>query len=417
MSDGGQDIQNGKNELSRAALITGAAVGSAFVILVIAAWTANFFAEPVRIVFLVIAGVLSLVVVVAPLVIVFKTLHPTNQALPGKPASCNGDVPAIRAAVVVVGAIVIVFGLLLAGAWLMRDQLHQLDDAIRLPLLVIAGLVSLIALLAVMAIAFKTVGLANQTQALGLPEGTVRAVIALSLILIFAVITVYLFSDLSDIDSKPVPMLDSAGRQIMEPAKPLLDAASKPVLDTAGKQIMEPAKPLMMVEPAANPVMDTAGKPVLDSAGKPVLAPLSPADTRHASKLAASQDFAKQLLIMLGTLITSITSFYFGSKTASDTAGLPTVSGPKLTGVDKTATIATLPTNVTAQGSGLQQAQNVILRSVTNGEHGTTGFSATDTAVSFTIPAGTPDDTWDVVVKTSDGTEASLPKGITIKLT
>jgi hypothetical protein len=412
-----QDDQKGVNERSRAALIIGAAVGLVFVILLLSAWFAKSLVGPIQTMFLVVAGILSLVGVVAPLVIVFKTLHSANLAQAGKPASCDDDVPAIRAAVVVVGAIMIVFGLLLAGAWAMKDKSNQLDDAVRLPLLVIAGLVTLIALLAVMAIAFKTVGLANQTQALGLPEGTVRAVIALSLILIFSVVTVYLFSDLSDVDSKPVPMLDSAGKPIFEPAKPLMDTVGKPILDAAGKPIIEPAKPLMVVEPDAKPVLDSVGKPVLDSAGKPVLEPPSPADTRHASKLAASQDFAKQLLIMLGTLITSITSFYFGSKTVSDTAAPPTASGPKLTGVDTKQVIATLPANVIAQGSGLQQAQTVILRSGTNGEHGTTGFSATDTTVSFTIPTGTPDDTWDVVVKTNDGAEAALPKGITIKIT
>src|SRR4051794_15173958 len=103
---------------------------------------------------------------------------------------------AIHAAGVDIATIVMVFILGALGAWMITAA--RFDDAVRLPLLVIAGLVSLIGILAVMAIAFKTVHLANQTQALGLPEGTVRAVIALSLILIFAVVTVYLFSDLSD---------------------------------------------------------------------------------------------------------------------------------------------------------------------------------------------------------------------------
>ncbi len=408
MSNGEQNDQKGVNERSRSALIIGAAVGVVFVILLLSVWVASFLAEPTRTIFLVVAGILALVGVAAPLVVVFKTMHASQ------PPAADDDVPAIRAAVVVVGAIVIVFGLLLAGAWVMKDKSQQLDDAVRLPLLVIAGLVSLIALLAVMAIAFKTVGLANQTQALGLPEGTVRAVIALSLILIFAVVTVYLFSDLSDVDSKPVPMVDSGGKAIMEPAKPLMDTAGKPVLDSAGKPISEPAKPLMVMEPDAKPLLDSVGKPVLDSAGKPVLAPPSPADTRHASKLLASQDFAKQLLIMLGTLITSITSFYFASKTGTDTPSVPTAS-PKLAGVDKPSIASTaLPADVTAQGSGLLTAQLVTLRNSAKKEVGATGVSSSDTIVHFTIPMGTVADTWDVIVKTSDGNEASLPGAITI---
>src|SRR4051794_9774028 len=124
----------------------------------------------------------------------------------------NDDVPAIRAAFVVIVTVLIVFSLLAIGAWAMKAG--KVDDSVRLPLLVIAGLVSLIALLAVMAIAFKTVHLANQTQALGLPDGTVRAVIALSLILIFAVVTVYLFSNLSDMGDVSSQELEALRNQI-----------------------------------------------------------------------------------------------------------------------------------------------------------------------------------------------------------
>jgi hypothetical protein len=215
-------------------------------------------------------------------------------------------VDAFRAAGVVVMTVVVVFALLGFGAWYFKDG-KMLEDAVKLPLLVIAGLVSLIALLAVMAIAFKTVHLANPTQALGLPDGTVRAVIALSLILIFAVVTVYLFSDLSETDKVACQEL----------------ADLKQKVDTA-----------ISHAPATPPPAATTTNP------SPV--PVSPEDGRRASKLAASQDFAKQLLIMLGTLITSITSFYFGSKTATDaprsTSATPpaqrtgTRSGPSRTG-------------------------------------------------------------------------------------
>ena len=46
------------------------------------------------------------------------------------------------------------------------------------------------------ALAFSAVKLADPTQALGLPEGSVRAVIALSLIVIFVITVVFLFEGL-----------------------------------------------------------------------------------------------------------------------------------------------------------------------------------------------------------------------------
>src|SRR3954454_9200915 len=86
----------------------------------------------------------------------------------------------------IVAASVVSVCLLLGGAGAVAS-LSGLDNAVRLPFLVMIGVVALLGVLAAMAIAFKTMHLANQTQALGLPEGSVRAVIALSLILIFAV--------------------------------------------------------------------------------------------------------------------------------------------------------------------------------------------------------------------------------------
>jgi len=118
---------------------------------------------------------------------------------------------------------------------------------------------------------------------------------------------------------------------------------------------------------------------------------------------------------MLGTLITSLTSFYFGSKAGTDTTNRPTPSGPKLTGVDKpTILSADLPANVIGQGSGLQPVVHVTLRNGANLEVSATGVASNDTTVHFTIPKGTAADKWAVVAKTTDGTEATLPGAITI---
>ncbi|HEX9458303.1 MAG TPA: hypothetical protein VGA84_04115, partial [Thermoanaerobaculia bacterium] len=178
--------------------------------------------------------------------------------------------------------------------------------------------------------------------------------------------------------------------------------------------------PVITATDATSKAVDAA-KTAADAATKAAEAaskatPLSPVDTRRASKLAASQDFAKQLLIMLGTLITSITSFYFASKTGTDTTSLPTTSTPpKLAGVDTPSIVsASLPAKVTAQGSGLQLVQLVTLRNSAKVEVGATDVFSNDTTVQFTVPKGTVVEKWDVTVKTSDGSEATLPGAITI---
>jgi hypothetical protein len=66
-----------------------------------------------------------------------------------------------------------------------------------LPLLAIGGVLVLILMLTVVAIIFSILGLTNKEQAMGLPEGSIRAVIALSLIVLFAILSVFLYQGVS----------------------------------------------------------------------------------------------------------------------------------------------------------------------------------------------------------------------------
>jgi len=126
-------------------------------------------------------------------------------------------------------------------------------DEIRLPLLVVAAVAGLLSALALMVAVFAVYSLATPNFALGLPDGSVRAIIALLLIVLFSTTTVFLTVRLKD------------------------TRAEQPVVD-----------------------------------------------------------FAKQLLTILGTLMTSVASFYFGTKAVSDGARVaqnpppPTPATPRL---------------------------------------------------------------------------------------
>jgi hypothetical protein len=63
---------------------------------------------------------------------------------------------------------------------------------ILLPLLVVYGVVALLASLTVVAVVLAALNLSDPKGALGLPDGSVRALIALSLILIFTIVSVFL---------------------------------------------------------------------------------------------------------------------------------------------------------------------------------------------------------------------------------
>ena len=56
---------------------------------------------------------------------------------------------------------------------------------------------ALLATLALVAVTFSVAGLSDPSQALGLPEGSVRAAIALSLIVIFSITAIFFYSSRS----------------------------------------------------------------------------------------------------------------------------------------------------------------------------------------------------------------------------
>jgi hypothetical protein len=178
-----------------------------------------------------------------------------------------------------------------------------------LPLVAIGGVVVLVLLLTAVATMFSILDLTNKDQAMGLPEGSIRAVIALSLIVLFAILSIFLYQNVSK--GSDVVNIDE--------------------MSTAER-----------TEFMRNPyVRDFQSAPVAGKAG------FHTVSYRNANP--ASDDFAKQLLILLGTLMTAVTSFYLGAGTAtsgskldrealaaSASAAAPTFTGPKTTKHSKT---------------------------------------------------------------------------------
>jgi len=61
-------------------------------------------------------------------------------------------------------------------------------------MLIILGVGVLLVLLTIMTVIFASLNLTDSTQALGLPEGSIRALIALILLLVFIIVGIYLYS-------------------------------------------------------------------------------------------------------------------------------------------------------------------------------------------------------------------------------
>jgi heme/copper-type cytochrome/quinol oxidase subunit 3 len=222
---------------------------------------------------------------------------------------------------------VLCFGAFVLLFLMLRRGLLSNDATINLPILVITGVMALFATLALVAVTFSVAGLSDETQALGLPEGSVRAAIALSLIVIFAITSIYLYSSMSEL-------------------------------------------------PTDSP----------------------------------SVDFAKQVFTVVGTLMTSVTSFYFATRAAASTAK-PTGSTPTLTSITPTmaSKAATPVVSASIFGTGLQLTKGVNLEMGGKKVPGTNVLS-NDQLIKcdFMIDPGPAVGKYDVVVTSTDGTTATL---------
>jgi hypothetical protein len=131
-----------------------------------------------------------------------------------------------------------------------------------LPLLMVLGLIMFVVSLTLAAVVLKRMGLACKFEALGLPSGSVRALIALSLIIIFAIMTIYLYSNLGS-----APVVLNSNVTVVYP-----NGTWTSTLNSTS----------VLTEPTE-----------------------------------AQKDFSLQTLTTVSTLVVAIASFYFGTKAAN----------------------------------------------------------------------------------------------------
>lgn len=267
-----------------------------------------------------------------------------------------------------------------------------------LPLVAIGGVVVLILMLTAVAMIFSILELTNKDQAMGLPEGSIRAVIALSLIVLFAILSVFLYQNLAIGGSvNTIANLSEADR-----AQFLRD------------------------HPTARDVQSSLAKggvALKNDDGTPKIL----YDLSYRSSNPVSDDFAKQLLVLLGTLMTAITSFYLGAGTATsaakaggETAVQAAVENPRptMSGINPvTAAAANSPLKLEITGTNLNPVTHVkIVRDGVQVAAAKVASNPTSVTCEIpldpaTMPAGAP---WDVVVDDGAAKSATLPGALTI---
>jgi hypothetical protein len=165
-----------------------------------------------------------------------------------------------------------------AAVGLIGVSLHSIPSAhftpeIALTVLLVASIVAFLAILIIAVAIFAALGLSDHAQAFGLPEGSVRAVIALSLLIIFSIVAIYLYGRLRD---RPTFAINSITQEQVN-ALPSDRIVAK-VPDSVDAKLYNVT------------LMTNSG---------------------------VSDDFAKQMLATISTLVVAVAGFYFGARTSS----------------------------------------------------------------------------------------------------
>ncbi|WP_062295814.1 hypothetical protein [Demequina maris] len=181
---------------------------------------------------------------------------------------------------------VISVGVLGASVYLLGRLATETQDSpeAALSLVFVAAAVVLVLVISALAVVLKRLKLHDASQAMGLPAGSIRAVIALLLIMLFFIAAIFIFNS----------------------TQQTADTADVREL-TGITQDRYNGIPTELLKEATPRLVD--GETVYDV----ILYPPS-------RNTATSDDIAKQLVTTVGTLVTAVAAFYFGTATAAHSA-------------------------------------------------------------------------------------------------
>jgi hypothetical protein len=257
------------------------------------------------------------------------------------------------------------------------------DKQVGLPLLAILGICALFGACCLVAVVFAQFGLGDQNQALGLPEGSIRAIIALSLIVLFSIIAIMLYQS-----SLHGERYEVEGLTVSEKQKVVLENTTRvaAILPSKCNPSDTDSKPNAIANQtqsggvAPSDSQDGEGKAKTEASSAPKSSGSNSDVTINrgksegcfkvvirVSESSTASDLAKQLLVLVGTLMTSVTSFYFASRIASPVATSKTPVGTAITSViaSSTSIAGPWPIKLQIKGKGLGGASKLRLEGAT----------------------------------------------------
>jgi hypothetical protein len=202
--------------------------------------------------------------------------------------------------------------LLVAGYCVYRfypKDLGNTEEAMALSAVVLTGLFLIVLLMAALVIVYQVLGLSDSGQALALPEGSVRALLALSLVLVFVCLAGFLYNEVNHVITQSGSVKHITDARLTE-LKADFVVVYEPERNEKNEQVYEQKK-------------DATGVLVVDADKKPVYDTTKPLyiATYYTKRSKDADDFAKQIFTTLATIFVSVISFYFGSSATSSGVG------------------------------------------------------------------------------------------------
>ena len=223
----------------------------------------------------------------------------------------------------------------------------------------VSDAVILLAALVGLIIVARALGITSRKEALGLPKGSVRALLAFGLLIIFSVVA-----------------LLTLGGSGQKTEAPLLISQTFAAGEVPGEltkfQAQFPAPRFAVV---VVPDASGAGAAGTESGGAPAASSAAPEEAAAAgagygdSKIevfaVGESDAQKQVLTMIGTALVTVIGFYFGGKSATDAASAASAAispaAPTGTPDAKPVPTASAIQNLAAQVKSIAQAAKALL--------------------------------------------------------
>lgn len=272
------------------------------------------------------------------------------------------------AGLITAGLLIILLIVAVLGYIVTSSTLAQTSPDIIIGLVVVLSACVLVFLLFIMAAGFKVLGLNDPEQAVGLPKGTVSAMIALLLIIVWVIVSVYVFFTLPGLTKSSV----GAG-------------TTSTTTTTSNGNTVTTVAPDMTV------VADTV-------------------------------KLAQQLYTTMSTLVVAIAAFYFGSSSVraaqsalSQASGQPSITS--ITPKKGNQGQANLPLTIIGKNLGSPKSVRLTLDKETPIVATDLSYTQTDVSmIECTISlANNPKlGQWDVIVVNYDGNECKLEKAFEV---